>query len=389
VLDIRATAYISPLSEVEFTDVTLTVHIVNVADETGQITGLFRVYNDTTHELLHSSEIAPLTLSAGQSADVSALTDFSPPAPLDDTYFVIFTGNASNPLVPRGINFFLGSFHFDVKPGPLGPPPAAHHTTHEQAGADPIDVEDLGTDELDDTLVLSPDGAGGVQWAAAPTGTTDQYREHSDFESPLTNYGCPPWYEVALSSGGILPMGGGINHPGVHRLSSSTSANSGAAIKTDNDCFLLGGAESCEIIFKLGTLAGTVAYLGFTDEFTGNDAVDGAYFAIDQVGGVDGTLVGKCSSNSARSTTSTDYALTTDTWYRAIVTVNSDATRVDFYLYAEDGSLLWTNYLTTNIPTADGRETGNAVVVFNTGTSATPLFYIDSLSMSIARDLVR
>lgn len=163
-LDIRATHYVSPLSEVDFTDVPLTVHLQNFADETGYVTGLFRVYNDTTGELIHDSAIAPLSLAAGQSADVSALTDFSPPAPLDDTYFVLFTGTAANALVPDGTTFFLGAFHFDVKPGPLGAPPAAHAPTHEQAGADPLELANLGTAELDTNLRLAPDGAGGVHW---------------------------------------------------------------------------------------------------------------------------------------------------------------------------------------------------------------------------------
>lgn len=168
-LDIRATAYVSPVAEVPFTDVPLTVRIVNFADETGYVTGQFRVYNDVTGELIHTSEIAPSSLGAGEQQDVSALTDFSPPAPLD-TYFVLFNGHASNALVPDGIDFFLGAFHFDVKPGPLGEPPEAHAPTHEQGGADPIETGDLGTAELDTALRLAPDGAGGVKWDTAAAG---------------------------------------------------------------------------------------------------------------------------------------------------------------------------------------------------------------------------
>jgi hypothetical protein len=169
VLDIRATHYVSPLSEVDFASVPLTVHLVNVADETGLVTGKFRVYNDTTGLLIHTSDIAPLSMAAGAAVDVSALTNFDPPAPLDDTYFVLFDGSATNALVPDGIGIHLGAFHFDVKPTGMGPAPAAHHTTHEEAGSDPIDAGDLGTTEMDDALVLSPDGAGGVEWSAIPT----------------------------------------------------------------------------------------------------------------------------------------------------------------------------------------------------------------------------
>lgn len=168
-LDIRATHYPSPLSEVVFESVPLTVHLVNVADETGLISGAFRVYNDTTGLLIFTSDIAPTSLATGATADVSSLTEFDPPAPLDDTYFVIFDGIAANALVPDGIGIHLGAFHFDVKPVGMGPAPASHHATHEFAGSDPVKAEDLPTTETDDTLVLKPNGAGGVQWSAIPT----------------------------------------------------------------------------------------------------------------------------------------------------------------------------------------------------------------------------
>lgn len=172
-LDIRATSYVSPVSEVTFESVPLTVHIVNVADETGLVTGKFRVYNDTTGLLIHTSDIAPFSLAAGAAIDASALTDFDPPAIADDLYFVVFDGKASNALVPDGISFMLGAFYFDVKAQGMGPAPATHHLTHEEGGADEIEVADMGTAELDDTLVLQPDGAGGVEWEAVPAGVTD------------------------------------------------------------------------------------------------------------------------------------------------------------------------------------------------------------------------
>jgi hypothetical protein len=171
-LDIRATHYISPLSEVDFASVVLTVHLVNLADETGLVTGNFRVYDDSTGLLIHSSDIVPFSLAAGQVADVSALTDFDPPAPADDVYFVIFDATAVNQLVPNTIPISLGAFYFDVKPVGMGPAPAAHHATHEDGGSDEIDCTGLagnpdphaashetgGSDEIDITgLVGNPD----------------------------------------------------------------------------------------------------------------------------------------------------------------------------------------------------------------------------------------
>jgi len=142
-LDIRAKAYISPLAEMPFASVPLTVRIANVADETGLIKGLFRVYNDSTGMLIFSSLIAPVSVAAGATVDVSALTNFDPPAPADDTYFVLFDGIAGNDLVPDGIDINLGSFYFDIKPAPLGPIPAGHAVTHEDTGIDEVDVNGL------------------------------------------------------------------------------------------------------------------------------------------------------------------------------------------------------------------------------------------------------
>lgn len=142
-LDIRALAYVSPVSEVPFASVELTVQLSNVADETGLVEGKFRVYNDATGLLIHWSDITPLTMAPGDTVEVSALTDFDPPAPADNAYFVIFEGHAHNALVPRGIDFFLGSFHFDVKPVGMGPAPAAHAATHEAGGSDEIDATGL------------------------------------------------------------------------------------------------------------------------------------------------------------------------------------------------------------------------------------------------------
>jgi len=162
-LDIRAIHYPSPLSEVDFASVPLSVRLKNYADETGEVTGTFRVYNDTTGLLIHTSEIAPVTVAAGVTVDVDALTDFDPPAPADDVYFVIFDGVAKNTLVPDGISIHRGAWYFDVKPVGMGPAPAAHHATHEDGGSDEIDVTGLvGLTGPHDFMDLAENAAPGL-----------------------------------------------------------------------------------------------------------------------------------------------------------------------------------------------------------------------------------
>jgi hypothetical protein len=406
-LDIRATHYVSPLSEVDFASVPLTVHLINVADETGLVTGRFRVYNDTTGTLIHTSDIAPLSLAAGSSVDVSALTDFDPPAPLDDTYFVVFDGNAVNSLVPDGKGIFLGAFHFDVKPGAMGPPPATHASSHERAGADPIEPSDMGTSELDTTLHLKPDGAGGTHWVpgitgfdhGALTGLADddhpQYmlRYPVFYESDLLPnqnvLGAPaahPWATYQISSGTYGFIAGTVNHPGITRLSSSIAANSGCNLMLLEQSMLIGGTEIATFIFKPQTLALTIARIGFHSAFDTTVPSFGAYAEIAQVGGIDGVIVGKCRNGGATSTTGTSFTLATGSWYRLTISINTAHTTVTFSLLSEAGALLWSDSLSTNIPTS---PIGHNFLTFNTGTTALVLFQVDYLSLQISRALTR
>ena len=237
-LDIRAIHCPSPLPEVDFASVTLTVRLKNYADEPGEVTGTFRVYNDTTGLLIHTSGIAPVTIAAGVTVDVDALTDFDPPAPADDVYFVLFDGTARNELVPDGIGIHRGVFYFDVKAIGMGPAPAAHHATHEdggsdevdctglagtgasahaasheKAGADELEVADLATAELDDTLVLSPDGGGGVEFrapaaAGASPATFELFTADGTWTKPV---GAKLVYVECVGAGG----GGGGGRGGV------------------------------------------------------------------------------------------------------------------------------------------------------------------------------
>jgi hypothetical protein len=216
-LDIRAIHYPSPLSEVDFKSVPLSVRLKNYADETGLVTGMFRVYNDTSGLLIFSSEIEPINVAAGVTIDVSSLTDFDPPAPADDVYFVLFDGAAVNALVPDGISIHRGAFYFDVKPVGMGPAPAAHHATHEDGGSDEIDctgltgtggaggnIEDMPTAEMDDALVLAPDGAGGVEFRAESGGGGSGL---SETPQTLTDQAAIDW-DLSLGGAATVTLAG-------------------------------------------------------------------------------------------------------------------------------------------------------------------------------------
>jgi hypothetical protein len=148
---------------------------------------------------------------------------------------------------------------------------------------------------------------------------------------------------------------------------------------------LLGGDEVFEAVFNLTTLALSTFRFGFHDATSSSDAVDGAYIEIDS----SGVATGKTASNSTRSSTGTTYTLSAATWYRAKVVVAAAAASITYYLYDDSGTQLWTNTLSTNIPTASGRETSAAVICTNSGTSAIDLMHIDYMAFSYASDRTR
>lgn len=374
-LDIRAVAYIAPVSEVDFASVALTVRLVNYADGTGLVTGLFRIYDDSTGLLIHSSDIVPVSLAAGQSVDVSALTDFDPPSAADDRYFVNFDGSASNALVPDGIVITLGSFWFDVTPTGMGPAPAGHHLTHESGGADEVDHA---------SLINLATGNPHPQYELAGSGTAYSLFYSTD----LLHYNAAAyWLIAAIGGGGSSEPSATANHPGIRRIAAAASANTGGAIRASDVSLLLAGTEKTDLIFRPQVLAATMIRFGFLDTVTSADAVDGCYIEITQVGGVDGVIVGKTSNNSARSTTATNYTLVTNTWYRVRVEMNDDATLVTFTLMDEAGATLWTDTLNTNIPTA--RVTGHGIIAIHTDTTAHDVVDVDYMDIAITRALTR
>jgi len=210
----------------------------------------------------------------------------------------------------------------------------------------------------------------------------------NDFLVATGTQALDPFLGTAIASGTSNQPTAGIidaNHPGAIRLLSSTTTNSGFFVGTNISSIRLAGDDHFNAVFQLASLALNTTRLGFLDTATVADAVDGAYLEID----ASGVVTGKTANNSTRSSTGTTYTISATTWYRAFIRTNAANTAVIFYLYNDAGTLLWTDTLSTNIPTASGREVGAAFVITNSGTTAIDLAHIDYMSFAIRRSVQR
>jgi hypothetical protein len=185
-----------------------------------------------------------------------------------------------------------------------------------------------------------------------------------------------PWDFAVIASGTQAKIAGVANHPGILRISSSTTTNSGGYLVMEATSFLLAGGETAEFIFqhKVASGTNTTVRMGFLDTVTSADATDGAYVEV-----ASGSLNATCktANNGTRTTSATVAALSIDTWYRVQVRVNPDATSVTCEIFNEAGTSLGSQANTTNIPTAAGRGTGHGFVATNVGTTAVVLTWLD------------
>ena len=201
--------------------------------------------------------------------------------------------------------------------------------------------------------------------------------------------GMVPFAGSAVVSGTMTSASAGLvtaNHPGVVKFRSAAgNADSGFRLIIDGSALLLSGGEYCSVIFNVPSVTNNTIRLGFIDTATVADVTDGCYMEIPG----STTLSGKTASNGSRNTTLTNYTISTGTWYRAVIYLNAGATLVTFELYNDSGTLLWSDTLSSTIPTASGRETGCGIIGTNSTTSATDIVHVDALLYTQDRTLVR
>jgi hypothetical protein len=142
-LDVRPLAYVAPVAEQEIGPLTPIATVKNFADEDARIFALFRIYRESLGTLEYDSVSATVELLHGQTTSLAALTPYDPGAPADDDYFILCGITVQSISTGQLEVVELGQYWFDVKPAPMGPVPATHHTTHEAGGMDPVDVSGM------------------------------------------------------------------------------------------------------------------------------------------------------------------------------------------------------------------------------------------------------
>lgn len=197
----------------------------------------------------------------------------------------------------------------------------------------------------------------------------------TDFLQPFATTSQYPFFGTAVSSGTATHNATNVSaeHPGIVRLTSSTTANGGYRLMTQETTTVLSGGEWFEIVFRPLNIAATTFRFGFLDCTSVTDAVDGVYIEVPTTG----NAVGKNASNSTRSTTASSTTLSINNWYRGRVAVNRTATETLFALYDSNGAEIWSDVLATNIPSGASRAMAIGLIATESSTTATAMEDID------------
>lgn len=202
----------------------------------------------------------------------------------------------------------------------------------------------------------------------------------SDFINNVSTQNTP-YNGVSVNGGSSISNNTNIsvNRPGITRISSSATVNSGYRWMTDVNNIRLGGREDFQAHFLLVTISNNLIRLGFHDTVSSADAVDGVYFEISSAGAV----VLKCANNNVRTTSASLATLAINNFYKMKITLNNNGTSALGEVFSSNGSLLGSQTITTNIPIALGREVGAGIIATNSGTVGTAIFDLDYLNITL------
>jgi len=167
-----------------------------------------------------------------------------------------------------------------------------------------------------------------------------------------------------------------VNNPGIARITSSTSANSGGAIRSFSNVYILKGGEVFTEIINPTLFTNTTHRAGLHDSTSSSEPSNGVYF---EYSGSGATAL-RTANGGARNTPTTITTLSLNTWYKSRITVNETATSILGEVFNASGVLIASQTVTTNIPTTS-RQLNICSITTNSGTTALALLDIDFMSL--------
>jgi len=164
-------------------------------------------------------------------------------------------------------------------------------------------------------------------------------------------------------------------HPGVVRLSTSTSASSAPTLGGVSNYTCGVGLLYFEALVYLGNLSdGTETYrftLGLTNTVSSAAPSDGVYITYTH-GTNSGKFLFNCTNNSATTTADMGTAVAATTWYRLGIVVNAAGTSAQAYINGVAAG----SAITANIPTGT-RRCGPTIQMVKTAGTTARLAYCD------------
>lgn len=201
----------------------------------------------------------------------------------------------------------------------------------------------------------------------------------SDFDSTVNPF-------ITQSSGtgatfSLTAVAGNQNHVGIGQGTTGTQATGRVFVGSNPAIMRLGGGRTLFLTkILIPTLSDTTNTFtfraGFLDSSTGESA-DGVFIRYtDGVNGGRFQAVARNNNNETGTAIDTGVAVVGNTWYQILIIANDNGSEAKFFIDTEPtpDTLTQVASITSNIPTASGREIGFGVFILKTvGTTARTL----------------
>lgn len=271
------------------------------------------------------------------------------------------------------------------QPNPIEP--SSRHITVINKGTNPIyiypqvgnSIDNLGVNQ---PYLLAVNGvmvfrsASSTQWYSQNTKDLNEnniYLSHDFITLNGTDFVTPSFVNSGTLEVSALNLT--VNNIGILRLTSSTTANSGVAIRGQSTPIILKGNEVFAEIINPLAFTNTTHRAGLHNSTSSSEPSNGVYFEYNG----SGAIALRAANGGARNTATTITTLSLNTWYKLRITVNATATSILGEVFNSSGVLIASQTVTTNIPTT-ARLLNICSITTNSGTTATALIDVDYIS---------